>query len=44
MNESPRNGLVPIIAQAIEKMEAEKGESIPLDEISLAELGRLRDY
>lgn len=38
MDTNKRNGLVPIIAQAIEEMEVETGFSIPLENINLAEL------
>ena len=41
MNEIKSNGLVPIIAQALEVMEAKAGHNIPLDKINLAELSRL---
>ena len=41
MNETKSNGLVPIIAQAIDVMEAKAGHKISLNEINLAELGRL---
>ena len=41
MNETKSNGLIPIIAQAIEIMEAKIGRPIPLNKINLAELGRL---
>ena len=41
MNETKSNGLLPIIAQAIEVMEAKAGYKISLNEINLAELGRL---
>ena len=41
MSESNRNGLMPIIAQAIQKMEVEQGCSIPLDKVNLAELQRI---
>lgn len=41
MNENKSNGLLPIIAQAIDVMEAKTGKPIPLNEINLAELGRL---
>ena len=34
------NGFMPIIAQAISDMEAERGEFSSIDEINLAELGR----
>ncbi|WP_027405960.1 hypothetical protein [Anaerovibrio sp. RM50] len=37
MNDIKGNGLVPIIAQALEVMEA----NIPLDKVNLAEFGRL---
>lgn len=40
MDTNKRNGLVPIIAQAIEEMEVETGFSIPLENINLAELER----
>lgn len=40
MSKSERNGLVPIIAQAIEEMEVELGCSISLSKINLGELGR----
>lgn len=40
MNTNKRNGLVPIIARAIEKMELEKGIPISLETINLAELQR----
>lgn len=40
MDTKKRNGLVPIIAQAIEEMEVETGFSIPLENINLAELER----
>lgn len=40
MDISKRNGLMPIIAEAIEEMEVELGQPIPLDKINLAELGR----
>ena len=41
MNNIKSNGLVPIIAQALEVMEAKTGHNIPLDKVNLAELGRL---
>lgn len=41
MSESNRNGLMPIIAQAIQKMEVEQGCSIPLEKVNLAELQRI---
>ena len=41
MNDIKGNGLVPIIAQALEVMEAKAGHNIPLDKVNLAELGRL---
>ena len=41
MNDIKSNGLVPIIAQALEVMEAKAGHNIPLDKVNLAELGRL---
>ncbi|MBR1696800.1 MAG: transposase, partial [Anaerovibrio sp.] len=41
MNDIKGNGLVPIIAQALEVMEAKAGCNIPLDKVNLAELGRL---
>lgn len=40
MNTNKRNGLVPIIAQAIEKMETETGVPLSLENINLAELER----
>lgn len=40
MDTNKRNGLVPIIAQAIEEMEVETGFSILLENINLAELER----
>ena len=40
MNELNRNGLEPIIAQAIEEMKREQGEDFCLGRINLAELGR----
>lgn len=41
MNENKSHGLLPIIAQAIEIMEVQKGHSLSIDELNLAELGRL---
>lgn len=41
MNETKSNGFLPIIAQAIEVMEAKAGYKISLNEINLAKLGRL---
>lgn len=41
MNETKSNGLIPIIAQAIELMEAKLGHPIPLKKVNLAELRRL---
>lgn len=41
MNENKSHGLVPIIAQAIEIMEAKLGRPLSLDKVNLAELGRL---
>lgn len=40
MDNLKRNGLMPIIADAIAEMEAELGNTIPLEKINLAELGR----
>lgn len=41
MNENKSHGLVAIIAQAIEIMEAKLGRPLSLDKVNLAELGRL---
>ena len=40
MNELSSNGFASSIAQAIEKMKAEQGESFSLEKINLAELER----
>ena len=40
MKELYGNGYVPSIAQAIEKMKAEQGDSFSLEQINLAELER----
>ena len=40
MKELYGNGYVPIIAQAIEEMKAEQGDSFSLERINLAELER----
>ena len=40
MKEARGNGYVPIIAQAIEEMKAEWGDTFSLEQINLAELER----
>lgn len=43
MNDIKSNGLVPIIAQALDVMKAKAGHDIPLEKINLAELSILSD-
>ena len=40
MKEASGNGYVPIIAQAIEEMKAEWGDTFSLEQVNLAELER----
>ena len=42
MKEASGNGYVPIIAQAIEEMKAEWGDTFSLEQVNLAELEQLK--